>query len=155
MGHRTRYVLGALCLGLTLALLPVLSGCSELHATQEFSYPPGSEPRGSDWEYLLTVDASTRTTHAEFSEKNVLITVADTDGDQLLEDELQFNCGLIDVEVVWDEFETIHVDLLAIAAEGAEDPYNQKLEERGPLPLARLRYEYDDSGEEFERVAGP
>ena len=145
-----------LTLGVLFALLaPLLSGCGVLHATQEVSYPPGSEPRGEEWEYLLTVDAATRTTFAEFSEKEVLITVVDAEGELLLEDEHVFNCGLIDIEAVWDEYDTIHVDLLAVAVEDAEDPYNRKLEEQGPLLLARLKYEFDDADGEYVRTAGP
>ncbi len=156
MSRRVRAAFEIIVLGVLLALIaPLLSGCGVLHATQEASYPPGSEPRDEDWEYLLTVDATTRTTFAEFSEKQVLITVADAQGEQLLEDELVFNCGLIDIETVWDERDTIHVDLLAVAAEDAEDPYNRKLEERGPLLLARLKYEFDDDAGEFVRTAGP
>jgi hypothetical protein len=152
--RRLRAVLVSV-LGSVMAAL-LLAGCSGgLHAIQHAAFPPGTEQHLDDWEYLLTVDVATDTSFVEQSEKTVLITVEDAEGDRLLEDEFVFNCGLVDNEVLWDEFDTIFVDLLAVGAEGEEDPFNEKLLEHGPLPLAELEYEYDEEAHRFVRVAGP
>ena len=141
-----------LCL---LALYLPISGCPNYnYAFKVFSYPPGSKPHESDWEYFGKVVhySKEKGPLTNKSKKYVEIVIYDREKNKLLEDKYTFQCASIEATIAWEEFEDLQISLFERGSKHAEDDYNKELLKKGPVLLIELKYKFNEATKKFERV---
>lgn len=144
----------AALLALLVALVPFAVSCQGGVWTSQDFPSPGIR-RGLDqrtWPYRLRVYESHSGPQDAISRRNVHVTVHAKDGTSLLDDRLDYKCAAIDWKVVWERFDTIHIELVEIGDTDREgNAHNRSLLEWGPRSLARLTYRFDRDARKFVR----
>ncbi len=56
--------------------------------------------------------------------------------------------------MIWQRFQEIDISLQEVGNEYTEDDYNKALLAEGPRQLARLRYVFNKSTSQFDRLGG-
>lgn len=116
-------------------------------------FPPGTTYQygyayGAFW-YMETSDSGSTYSRQE---KDVWVRVEDRKGARLLNDKMHFRCCQIIGKCSWSRFDTLDVELLEEGDANVGDPYSAALAKTGPRTIARLKYRYDATNGQFERV---
>lgn len=134
-------------------LLSFVASCQTEYTTQHFSFPPGSKAHEQGSKCILLVIVSTsQTPITKKSGKKVKIKIYDKNKRILLDDGFDFISASIKANVVWNDFDNIHVELTEIGNKFSEDNYNKKLIKHGPAELIILNYKYNKQSNVFERA---
>jgi hypothetical protein len=130
------------CICLMLLLASSCTGAD--YTTQHFSYPPGSKPHESNWQYTaLVIVSSNKSPITKKSKKYVKIKVYDKYKTNLLTDEFEVISASITANVVWDKFDELNIELFEEGNEFADDSYNKSLVSYGPKKLLNKFYRYN------------
>jgi hypothetical protein len=144
------------CVVFTVFLVTlVLSACNGTpYSFMLFSYPPNTRPHDDGWQYLAKVAVFSEKQGAltNRTKKNIHISIIDRKKRVYLTHTLQVVSANVGSTFRWDRFEEMHVDLLEVGNEFADDAYNRMLLKSGPNVLARLTFTYDASLEQFKIV---
>ncbi len=139
--------------GAMLILLFASSCSGSEYTTQHFSFPPGSKPHESSWQYMaLVIVSSDESPITSKSKKVIEIKVNDRSNTVFLDDNYEFICASLRANVVWEKFEEIKVELFEVGNEYAKDLYNKQLLKSGPNRLLVATYQYDQKHNKFNRI---
>lgn len=153
MWHTANTALGRVLIGSLIMLFFATSCSGSEYTTQHFSFPPESKPHENDWKYMaLVIVSSDKSPITDKSEKVVKIEIHDQSSAIFLDDGYKFTCASVRVNVVWDKFEEIKVDIDEVGNKFAKDPYNEQLLKTGSNRLISLIYQYDKKSNKFKRT---
>ncbi len=151
--NRKRYIVLFLISIITISL--ILYACkSKAYYGKHFSYPPNSKLHESNWKYrgFVKITSNKSGAFSNKSKKHIRIEVIDKEKNNYLNDELDFNCGGIDIIIKWEKFEILNIILNEVGSEYVNDNYNKQLIKEGPRDLINLKYNFNHSLNRFVLV---
>ncbi len=135
-----------------LTMLFFAASCSgSVYTTQHFSFPPGSKPHESNWQYMaLIIVSSKKSPITSKSKKTVNIKIYDRSNTIFLDEAFEFTNASIRANIVWFKFEEFKVKLIEVGNKYAKDSYNKQLFKSAPNRLIELTYHWDQQHKKFK-----
>jgi hypothetical protein len=134
-----------------LFLLTLIFGCqSRSYIFFAFSFPPGTVPHETGWSHIGKVIVSTKPgrTYIDRYEKEIVISVKDTEEKTLLDDKILVVAGSIETKISWNRFERLEI----VIDENLSGSSQESLEKSSDSELIKLIYRFDPADNRFERV---
>ena len=158
LGGTMRRTGGAAVLFVALALCLVgVTGCrgSQFRRDGAGSFPPETTYAANDWQYTVDIYTQTSDPGSMYDRQNkvVWVRIEDQKGNRLLNDRI--DCprrAMVIGTATWVRFQDVAVVLSEEGYSASTDSYSVALAKSGPKAFTTLKYRYNETTKQFERV---